>query len=87
MATPAATADKTVNVFVRQYKNGQVDMQRLAKDCIFLIEWARRDGLIIDEGNVIDLIADNVTNVTLNEIKEALQLAGYADKFPNVLNK
>lgn len=84
MATPA---DKTVNVFVRQYKNGQVYMQRLAKDCTFLIEWARGDGLIIDDSNIIDLIADNITNVAVDEIKEALRLAGYADEFPLTLKQ
>jgi hypothetical protein len=48
-----------------------------------LIAAARREGLAIDDGNVVDLIADNVTsNVTLAEIRMALVAAGFTAEFP-----
>lgn len=50
-----------------------------------IIAKAEADGLTIDDGNVVDLIADNITNVatvTLDEIRAMLVTAGLAKRFP-----
>lgn len=57
-------------------------LDSLATFCKQTIEReAELDGLEIDDGNVVDLIADN-SDATLVDIRQALVLAGYAKRFP-----
>lgn len=61
---------------------GQVaPLTKLATFCRERIEAAEADGLEIDEGNVVDLIADN-SDAPLQTIREALIVAGYSSRFP-----
>ena len=54
----------------------------LATFCRERIEAAEADGLEIGGGDVVDLIADN-SDAPLQTIREALVVAGYAQRFPN----
>ena len=42
-----------------------------------IISAAQADGLTIDDGNVIDLLADNLPRVSLSDLRTALVVAGY----------
>lgn len=53
----------------------------LAKDCAAVITSAESDGLVIDDGNVVDLCADNLP-ASLSDIRSALVVAGLAHRFP-----
>lgn len=46
-----------------------------------IIAKAEAAGLTIDDGNVVDLIADNLP-ITLKEIRELLVIEGFAKRFP-----
>lgn len=49
-----------------------------------IIEAAERDGVEIHDGNVVDLLADNVEPiVSLADIRVAITVAGLAPRFPN----
>lgn len=53
------------------------------RNILAVIRKAERDGVVIDDGNVVDLIADNITSfTTLNDIRAALVHAGLASRFP-----
>lgn len=53
------------------------------RNILAVIRKAERDGVVIDDGNVVDLIADNITSfTTLNDIRAALVRAGLASRFP-----
>jgi hypothetical protein len=56
-----------------------IDLARFCKD---RIEAAERDGVAIDDGNVVDLIADN-SDADLTDIRMALVSAGLAMRFGN----
>jgi hypothetical protein len=43
---------------------------------------AEAAGVAIDDGNVVDLLADRYTNVSLMDIRSALVVAGYSERFP-----
>jgi hypothetical protein len=48
-----------------------------------VIKAAEHDGLSVDDGNVIDLLADNITeHVSLSDLRSALVVAGYSARFP-----
>lgn len=47
---------------------------------------AESDGVIVDDGNVVDLIADNTT-ATLADIRRALIHAGLSKRFPNAVKE
>lgn len=53
----------------------------LAAECRRMIERADSEGEDIDDGNVVDFIADHVP-VSLARIRAALVAAGYARRFP-----
>ncbi len=57
----------------------------LAKLCRNRIESARQTGLTIDNGNVVDLIADNCEE-SLTDIKAALVVAGYHERFSKAIH-
>lgn len=58
----------------------------LARFCRERIEAAEHDGLEINDGDVVDLIADN-SDAPLDTIRGALVVAGYAPRFPNATHK
>lgn len=70
---------------IKQYRPGQFSLATLAKDCEQLIRFAESKGIAIDDGNVVDLIADNIVSVSLAQIRAALIIAGYAEQFPRAL--
>lgn len=43
---------------------------------------ALKAGIAIDDGNVIDLLADNLTSYSLAELRMALSLSSYAGAWP-----
>lgn len=47
-----------------------------------IIDAAEHDGLTIDDGNVVDLLANNIPRVPLNDLRSALVVAGLAARFP-----
>lgn len=46
------------------------------------IEYALANGVELDDGNVIDYLADNMTRATLPELRTALARTIYASRFP-----
>lgn len=52
----------------------------LAIQCRSIIETAESDDLTIDNNNVVDLCADN-TEASLSDIRDALVVAGYGERF------
>jgi hypothetical protein len=61
-------------------------LKQLSNRCRSVIERAEADGVQIDDGNVVDLIADNV-RVPLGFIRQALSYAGYSSRFPNAVKE
>lgn len=55
----------------------------LARHCRDLITACEADGVSVTDGNVVDLIADNTGDASLLDIRTALVVAGYIDRFPN----
>lgn len=53
----------------------------LASSCCLFIERAEKADCVIDDGNVVDLIADNVS-ASLADIRAALIYAGLDKRFP-----
>ena len=47
-----------------------------------IIARAEADGLTIDDGNVVDLLADNLNDLSISQIRLALIVAGLAARFP-----
>jgi hypothetical protein len=58
----------------------------IAREAKVVIDRARADGLTIDDGNVIDLLADNMAGPTLLMLRDSLKIAhetyGEAYHFP-----
>jgi hypothetical protein len=52
----------------------------LAVQCRSIIEAAELDEVEVDDGNVVDLCADN-TDGSLSDIRDALVVAGYGERF------
>lgn len=49
-----------------------------------VITAAEADGLTIDDGNVIDLLANNISaHVSISDLRSALVVAGLAARFPH----
>lgn len=69
----------TNNEFFRM--ENHVYLIDLANFCKRKIAAAEKDGLIIDDGTVVDFIADN-SNAPLATIRSALVVAGLRDRFP-----
>ncbi len=67
--------------------NHMQSLNYIAARCINLIKRAENDGIVIDDGNVVDLIADNLTTVPLSDIRAALVVAGLAARFPKATNE
>jgi len=54
----------------------------VARECAAIIRRAEADGVVIDDGNVIDLLADNLTRVSLADLRSALAVSGLGARFP-----
>jgi hypothetical protein len=54
----------------------------LAEECQDTISSAENDGLVINDSNVIDLLADNILDCPLDTFRHALVCAGLAQRFP-----
>lgn len=64
--------------------NGETKpLGELAVFCIRKIRAAENDGVMIDDGNVMNLICDN-SDASIQRIRDALVLAGFIDRFPIV---
>ena len=57
-------------------------LTELSKQCRIIIDRAEQAGVVIDNGNVIDLLADNLY-ASLTDLCSALAIAGpgYGDRF------
>lgn len=56
-------------------------MTCIAKRVVHIIEQAEKNGVVIDNGNVIDLLADNVM-LPLDTLRRALAMSAIAHRFP-----
>lgn len=59
----------------------------IAQSCRALVERADQAGIRLDDGNVVDLIADSLTELPLDTIRDALVVAGLAPRFPKATAK
>lgn len=55
----------------------------LARKARTIIMRAEKAGVEVTDGNVVDLIADNLPREALANIRAALVVAGYLERFPN----
>ena len=55
---------------------------QLAREIVSIIDRADKAGVALDDGNIVDLIADNVMGATLDDIRRALVFAGCSGRFP-----
>lgn len=62
--------------------DGPRQLMDVAVECRKVIERAERAGVTIDDGNVIDLLADNIVDVSLADLRVALVCSGIGDRFP-----
>lgn len=77
----------TTNDFYFNDDDGRIrPLADLDDFCRQTIEAAEAAGLVIDDGNVVDLIADNC-NASLRDIREALVYAGFAQRFPQATQR
>jgi len=78
-----AAGDVSIVDYVMGAKSDAAPMPttEIAKFAAALIEGADKAGLTIDNGNVIDLLADNITAPDLRTLRAALSLTGYAERF------
>lgn len=58
-------------------------MTNLPYECGRIIAFATAAGVAIDAGNVIDLLADNLPNCPLNDLRTALARSNYAGRWPS----
>lgn len=58
----------------------------IAQEARTIIEEAEADGLDINDGNVIDLLADNI-ECSLSDLRCALVVAGLGDRFPRATSR
>lgn len=54
----------------------------IAKEARVIIDRARAAGVTVDDGNVVDLLADNMPSVPLDTFRYALAIAGAGNHFP-----
>lgn len=60
----------------------------VARRCRSIIRRADNAGLVINDGNVVDLCADNLpSRVSLNDIRDALVTAGLSARFPRATRR
>jgi hypothetical protein len=58
------------------------NLETLAHNVRQLITVADNNGWAMDDGNVVDYIADNISRASLSDIRTALVVAGYSARFP-----
>lgn len=61
-----------------------LSLVQIAEHARNLIAAAERDGVVIDDGNVVDLIADHV-DASLTDIRTALVVAGFSARFSRAI--
>ena len=60
----------------------------IADECHRLIHHAERAGITIDDGNVVDLCANNLNpDISLSDIRCALVVAGLSARFPSATSR
>jgi hypothetical protein len=59
----------------------------IAEQVRTIVQAAEAEGVRIDDGNVVDLIADNITRASLSDIRSAIVVAGYSARFPKATSK
>ena len=59
----------------------------IATHCREIIVQAEDDGLVIDDGNVIDLLADNITTCSLFDLRCALAISGFGSRFTETIRR
>jgi hypothetical protein len=64
-----------------------LQLTTIAEQCRAIIKSAESAGLQIDDGNVLDLCADNLPRLPLDTIRDALVVAGLAARFPNATRR
>ena len=57
-------------------------LEQLAQHARNLIVACEDDGVVVTDGTVVDLIADNTGGASLSDIRKALTIAGYSARFP-----
>jgi len=53
-----------------------------ARHVELIIERAERAGVAIDSGNVIDLLADNMPDASLEDCRHALRVSSFRGRWP-----
>jgi hypothetical protein len=54
----------------------------VAAECKRVIERADAADVALDDGNVVDLLADNIPHVSLADLRCALVISGHGSRFP-----
>lgn len=54
----------------------------IAIEVKIIIDRADKAGIHLDDGNVIDLLADNLTEEPLSTLRDALVVSGHGARFP-----
>lgn len=54
----------------------------IAKRIQIIIDRADAAGVVVDDGNVIDLLADNIAIVPIEDLRAALVCSGHGSRFP-----
>jgi hypothetical protein len=57
-------------------------LTEVADKCRRIIERADAAGISLDDGNIVDLLADNIELVSLNDLRDALVVCGHGARFP-----
>lgn len=65
--------------YVRSLETRLTDV---AADVRAVIDRADAAGITLDDGNVIDLLADNIEHVSLRDLRDALVISGHGARFP-----
>jgi hypothetical protein len=59
----------------------------IAQEARLIITRARKAGVTVDDGNVIDLLADQMTREPLDTLRDALAVSGLGHQFSNACLK
>lgn len=57
-------------------------LEILAAQAREIVGRARAAGVVVDDGNVVDLLADHMTRIPLETLRHVLVVAGFGDEFP-----
>lgn len=59
----------------------------IAAEARAIIGRAEADGVEVNDGNVVDLLADNIEHAPLDTLRDALVVAGLAHRFPRATSR